>query len=99
MHITRLGRAGNHLGAKFKFKEMKTKNYRIVTTFKAGIKDNAGDAVTNALRNMSFASVKSVRIGKTYYIKCGPKKVKSIAKALVNVVMEDYSIEEVSSYE
>ena len=75
------------------------KNYRIVTTLKAGIKDNAGDAVTNALRNMSFASVKSVRIGKTYYIKCDPEKVKSIAKALVNVVMEDYSIEEVSSYE
>ena len=99
MHITRLGRAGNHLGATFKFKEMKKKNYRIVTTFKAGIKDNAGDAVTNALRNMSFASVKSVRIGKTYYIKCDPEKVKSIAKALVNVVMEDYSIEEVSSYE
>ena len=51
---------------------MKKKNYRIVTMLKVGIKDNAGDVVTNALRNMSFASVKSVRIGKTYYIKCGP---------------------------
>ena len=78
---------------------MKKKNYRIVTMLKVGIKDNAGDVVTNALRNMSFDSVKSVRIGKTYYIKCDPEKVKSIAKALVNVVMEDYSIEEVSSYE
>ena len=75
------------------------KDYRIVTTLKAGIKDNAGTAVTNVLRNMSFDTVKSVRIGKTYYIKCDPEKVKPIAKALVNVVMEDYSIKEVSSYE
>ena len=73
----------------------KKKNYIIITTLKAGIRDNAGVAVTRVLKNMSFDSVKSVRIGKTYYIKCDPEKVKPIAKALVNVVMEDYSIEEI----
>ena len=73
----------------------KKKNYRIITTFKAGIRDNAGAAVTTALRNMSFESVKSVRIGKTYYIKCEPKKIESIAKALVNAVMEDYRVEKI----
>ena len=72
----------------------KKKNYIIITTLKAGIRDNAGVAVTTALRNMSFDSVKSVRIGKTYYITCNPKKIESIAKALVNVVMEDYYIKE-----
>jgi len=71
----------------------KKKNYIIITMLKAGIRDNAGVAVTTALRNMSFESVKSVRIGKTYYIKCEPEKIKPIAKALVNVVMEDYRIE------
>jgi len=71
------------------------KNYRIITTLKDGIRDNAGFAVAKALRNMSFDNVKNVRIGKTYYIKCEPKKIESIAKALVNVVMEDYSIEEI----
>jgi len=61
---------------------------------KLGIKDNAGDAVTNALRNMSFDIVKNVRIGKAYYIKCETNtKIKPIAKALVNVVMEDYLID------
>ena len=73
----------------------KKKNYIIITTLKAGIRDNAGFAVAKALRNMSFDSVKAVRISKTYYIKCEPKKIESIAKALVNVVMEDYSIEEI----
>ena len=71
----------------------KKKNYRIITTLKAGIRDNAGDVVTNALRYMGFNNVKSVRIGKTYYIKCNFEKIKPIAKALVNVVMEDYRIE------
>ena len=73
----------------------KKKNYIIITTLKAGIRDNAGFAVTTALRNMSFESVKSVRIGKTYYIKCEPKKIESIAKALVNAVMEDYRVEKI----
>ena len=73
----------------------KKKNYLIIATLKAGIRDNAGDVVTNALRYMGFNNVKSVRISKTYYIKCEPKKIESIAKALVNVVMEDYSIEEI----
>ena len=69
------------------------KNYRIITMLKSGIKDNAGDAVTNALRNMSFDIVKNVRIGKVYYIKCeADTKIKPIANALVNVVMEDYLI-------
>ena len=62
---------------------------------KPGIKDNAGIAVTNALIYLGFDSVKNVRIGKTYHIKGEPKKIKLIAKALVNVVMEDYKIEEI----
>lgn len=73
----------------------KKKNYLIITTLRAGIRDNQGVAVANALRNMSFDRVKDVRMGKTYYITCTPKKIESIAKALVNVVMEDYLIEEI----
>jgi len=75
--------------------EEKIKNYRIITMLKPGIKDNAGDAVTNVLRNMSFDIVKNVRIGKSYYIKCESNtKIEPIAKNLVNEVMEDYLIEE-----
>jgi len=71
------------------------KNYRIVTILKPSIKDNAGDVVAGALRYMGFDTVKSVRIGKTYYVKCTSEKIKPIAEVLINAVMEDYIIEKI----
>ena len=73
----------------------KKKNYRIVTILRPSIKDNAGDVVANALRYIGFNNVKSVRMGKTYYVKCTSEKIKPIAEVLVNAVMEDYRIEKI----
>jgi len=68
--------------------------YRITTTLRSGILDNAGKATASALRSLGFDDVQSVRIGKTITLKCNPQDIKAIAKSQVNEVMEDYQIEE-----
>lgn len=58
---------------------------------KRGILDNAGRATARALNNLGFDIVEDVRIGRTIYITTD-QDPESIAKALVNEVMEDYII-------
>ena len=69
--------------------------YRITTTLKTGILDNAGKATTTALHSLGFPGVKDVRIGKTYELDCDPDNIDKIAQTQTNAVMEDYTIEEI----
>lgn len=71
---------------------MTEKSYIITIMLKNGILDNAGKAVTRALNTMGHSNVEDVRIGKTIQIKTS-QDIETIAKALVNDVMEDYWIE------
>jgi len=68
--------------------------YRITTTLRQGIRDNAGVSVTDSLQRLGFPMVKDVRIGKTFYIETDDD-INEIAKKIVNPVMEDFTIEEV----
>lgn len=72
--------------------------YKITTTLRAGIRDNAGVAVTDALKRLDFPMVENVRIGKVFYIET-TDDIDKIAKELVNPVMEDFTIEEISQHE
>jgi len=44
--------------------------YRITTTLKKGILDNAGKATGKALQTLGFENVGEVRIGKTIELNC-----------------------------
>jgi len=66
--------------------------YKITTTLRDGIRDNAGVAVTNALHGMGFDMLKSTRIGKVFYIETDDD-INEIVKHIVNPVMEDFTIE------
>tara|TARA_B110000196_G_scaffold206345_1_gene176830 strand:+ start:1279 stop:1497 length:219 start_codon:yes stop_codon:yes gene_type:complete len=68
--------------------------YTIITMLRSAILDNAGKAVTQSLDSMGFDKVTDVRIGKTFTLECEPNQINNIAEALVNKVMETYSIEE-----
>ena len=70
--------------------------YRLTTYLRKGIRDNQGVAVQKCLESLGFISASNVRIGKTIYFECDGRKTnlpEKIAKALVNPVMEDYTIE------
>ena len=69
--------------------------YRILTTLKPGILDNAGKATTKALESLGFVGVLDTRIGKTIELTCDSSDVEAIAKSITNEVMEDYKIEEI----
>ena len=69
--------------------------YRILTTLKSGILDNAGKATTKALESLGFTGVLDTRIGKTIELTCDPSDVEAIAKSVTNEVMENYKIEEI----
>ena len=71
--------------------------YRITTTLKTGILDNAGKATTRALQSLNFDNVNDVRIGKTYELDCDPVDIDKIAQAQTNSVMEDYVIDKIIS--
>ena len=66
--------------------------YKVTTTLRAGIRDNAGVAVTNALHSMGFDMVTDTRIGKVFYIETDDD-INDIVKHIVNPVMEDFTIE------
>ena len=68
--------------------------YRILTTLKPGILDNAGKATTKALASLGFNDVISTRIGKTVELQCNAEQIENIAKSITNEVMETYKIEE-----
>lgn len=72
--------------------------YRITTTLRQGIRDNAGVAVAASLNNLGFPMVKDVRIGKTFYIETDDD-INEIAKKIVNPVMEDFVIETLDNSE
>ena len=69
--------------------------YRITTTLKTGILDNAGKATTKALQSLGFDNVNDVRIGKTFELNCNPTDIDKIAQAQTNSVMEEYTIEKI----
>ena len=69
--------------------------YRIITTLKKGILDNAGKATTRALSSLGFTDVEDVRIGKTFELECDSSDIESIAQSMTNAVMEEYIIEEI----
>ena len=62
-----------------------------------GILDNAGKATTRALHTLGFKNVNDVKIGKTITITCNESDIEQIAKTQVNEVMENYTIEEITS--
>lgn len=68
--------------------------YRILTTLKSGILDNAGKATTKALESLGFDGVLGTRIGKTIELDCDPSDIEAIAKSITNEVMENYRIKE-----
>ena len=68
--------------------------YRILTTLKPGILDNAGKATTKALESLGFVGVLDTRIGKTIELDCDPSDIEAIAKSVTNEVMENYRVEE-----
>jgi|TARA_R110001606_G_C15198650_1_gene631424 phosphoribosylformylglycinamidine synthase len=69
--------------------------YRIITTLKKGILDNAGKATTRALSTLGFTDVEDVRIGKTFELECDSSDIESVAQSMTNAVMEEYIIEEI----
>ena len=75
---------------------MVLKHYRAFIRLHSGILDNAGMAVTHALKTIGFDTVQDVRIGKilTYQAK-DLEEAEAIAKALVNDGREIYVGDEI----
>ena len=69
--------------------------YRIITSLKPGILDNAGKATTRALKSLGFDYIQSIRIGKSVELDCNSDDITKIAQSITNEVMENYIIEEV----
>mgnify|MGYP001567399987 FL=1 len=71
--------------------------YKAVITLKPGILDNAGNAVTHALKYLGFSEVNSVRIGKILeYNADSLEQACAIAESQTNEVMEDYEVNEIT---
>ena len=71
--------------------------YKAVITLKPGILDNAGNAVTHALKYLGFPEVNSVRIGKILeYNADSLEQAIEIAESQTNEVMEDHSVTEIT---
>jgi len=72
--------------------------YRARITIKDGILDNAGNAVTHALKTLQFEGVHNVRIGRLLEIELDSddwEKADAICKTETNEVMEDYFLERI----
>ena len=70
--------------------------YRLTTNLRKNIRDNQGEAVKKVLHQMGFTDVEKVRIGKTIMFECDGRRInlpEQVADKLVNLVMEDYTIE------
>tara|TARA_B100000941_G_C28336108_1_gene464210 strand:- start:254 stop:523 length:270 start_codon:yes stop_codon:yes gene_type:complete len=76
--------------------ETSLKHYRAYIRLHSGILDNAGMAVTHALKTIGFDTVQDVRIGKvlTYRAK-DLEEAEAVAKSQVNEVMENYVVKEI----
>jgi phosphoribosylformylglycinamidine synthase PurS subunit len=71
--------------------------YKAIITLKPGILDNAGNAVTHALKYLGFSEVNSVRIGKILeYNADSLEQAIEIAESQTNEVMEDHSVTEIT---
>ncbi|MDR3136014.1 MAG: phosphoribosylformylglycinamidine synthase subunit PurS [Coriobacteriales bacterium] len=75
------------------------KRYRIYITAKQGIFDPAGVTAQEALANLDFAGVQSVRIGKLIELQANNDvNVEAVErmcqKLLANPIIEDFQIEE-----
>ena len=71
-----------------------TEMYKAQITLKKGILDNAGNAVTQALKYLGFPEVNSVRIGKILeYNANSLEEARAIAESQTNEVMEDFYVE------
>ena len=71
-----------------------TEMYKAQITLKKGILDNAGYAVTQALKYLGFPEVNSVRIGKILeYNANSLEEARAIAESQTNEVMEDFYVE------
>jgi len=71
--------------------------YKAIITLKLGILDNAGNAVTHALKYLGFPEVNSVRIGKILeYNADSLEQACAIAESQTNEVMEDYEVSEIT---
>ena len=69
--------------------------YRIITMLRESIRDNQGEAVKKVLHQLGFTNVESVRMGKATTFSGDGRKInpEKVAEAIVNPVMEDYTIE------
>ena len=71
-----------------------TNTYKAQITLKKSILDNAGTAVTQALKYLGFPEVNSVRIGKILeYNANSLEEARAIAESQTNEVMEDFYVE------
>ena len=69
--------------------------YRVKIMLHTGILDNAGMAVTHALKSIGFSEVENVRIGRTLdYNADSLEEAENIAKSQTNEVMEYYEVKE-----
>ena len=69
--------------------------YRAKIMLHTGILDNAGMAVTLALKSIGFSEVENVRIGRILdYNADSLEEAENIAKSQTNEVMEYYEIKE-----
>ena len=74
---------------------------RVYVSLKNGVLDPQGVTISRSLKNMGFASVNDVRVGKFIDVEVGEKdkakaeeQVKQMCeKLLANTVIEDYRIE------
>lgn len=72
------------------------KTYMASIMLHPGILDNAGMAVTTALKGLGFKTVEKVRIGKTLTFNAENfEEAEEIIKTQVNEVMEFYNIKEI----
>ncbi|HWP30461.1 MAG TPA: phosphoribosylformylglycinamidine synthase subunit PurS [Fimbriimonadales bacterium] len=76
------------------------KKYRVLVTLKPGLLDPAGRAVGESLRSLGFTQLQDVRIGKVIELSLSDGSVGEVEemarKVLVNPVIEEFQIEEVS---
>jgi len=77
------------------------KRFNIYVTGKQGIFDPAGKASENALINLGYTGVESLRIGKFMQMQCADSVSladveEMCSRLLANPVIEDFRIEEVN---
>jgi phosphoribosylformylglycinamidine synthase subunit PurS len=68
-------------------------HYRATIRLHPGILDNAGLAVTHALKTMGFETIQDVRMGKILIFDANSlEEADEIAKSQTNEVMETYEV-------